>query len=239
MQLMEALVSIADVGSHVVLYLLIVLSVLSLGLIIDRAVFFSRRRVSLPVLRADLSLKLRRHDLRGARALLAEGDSTEGEILRLVLDAYDDGPDAVEEVLRAAVKERRKVLESGLLFLGTLGANAPFVGLLGTVLGIVTAFRELGAGAAGAMGNVMTGIAEALLATAVGIFVAIPAVVAFNWFQKKCGDIEENVAVLGHVVLGELKRGKTVSSNGITRSPVGDPPSPPKRAVSVTEEVKV
>ncbi len=82
---------------------------------------------------------------------------------------------------------RRKKFEAGLLFLGTLGNNAPFIGLFGTVLGIVTAFRELGANSMGAMGNVMSGIAEALIATAVGILVALPAVVFYNVFQKKGG----------------------------------------------------
>ena len=101
---------------------------------------------------------------------------------------------------------RRKSFEAGLLFLGTLGNNAPFIGLFGTVLGIVTAFRELRAAARRrAMGNVMGGIAEALVATAVGILVALPAVIAYNVFQKKGPDIEENAAALGNVLLASMK----------------------------------
>ena len=93
------------------------------------------------------------------------------------------------------------------LFLGTLGNNAPFIGLLGTVLGIVTAFRELGntqAGASSGMGNVMGGIAEALVATAIGILVALPAVIAYNVFQKKAVDVEDNAGALGNIVLASL-----------------------------------
>ena len=103
------------------------------------------------------------------------------------------------------MRARRKKFEGGLLFLGTLGNNAPFIGLFGTVLGIVTAFRELGSAQMGAMGNVMGGIAEALISTAVGILVALPAVVFYNVFQKKGADVEEQAGALGNVVLASMK----------------------------------
>jgi biopolymer transport protein ExbB/TolQ len=124
---------------------------------------------------------------------------------------YDEGPDSVQEMVQKGIRQRRKVFESGLIFLGTLGSNSPFVGLFGTVLGVVAAFKELGAASAaaaasgGGMGNVMSGIAEALIATAVGILVAIPAVIAYNLFQKKCNDIEENTAALANQVLAVMK----------------------------------
>ena len=81
----------------------------------------------------------------------------------------------------------------GTNLLGTLGNNAPFVGLFGTVLGVIEAFHQLGATGQNkdAMGNVMAGIAEALVATGVGLFVALPAVVAYNVVQKKIGEIED------------------------------------------------
>jgi biopolymer transport protein ExbB/biopolymer transport protein TolQ len=110
-------------------------------------------------------------------------------------------------VISGGIKERRKGYESGLLFLGTLGNNSPFIGLFGTVLGIVTAFREL-AGAAGnaaGMNNVMGGIAEALVATAIGILVALPAVIAYNVFTKKTQDLEENVQSIGSLILAQMK----------------------------------
>ncbi len=82
--------------------------------------------------------------------------------------------------------------------LGTLGNNAPFVGLFGTVLGVIEAFHQLADSSnKAAMGNVMSGIAEALIATGVGLFVALPAVVAYNVAQKKIGDIESNAAAMG------------------------------------------
>src|SRR5436190_2098206 len=79
-----------------------------------------------------------------------------------------------------------------------LGNNAPFVGLLGTVIGVINAFHALGDSnaAKGGMGNVMAAIAEALVATGVGLVVALPAVVAYNVAQKKASNIEANVGIL-------------------------------------------
>ncbi len=93
-----------------------------------------------------------------------------------------------------------------MALLGTLGNNAPFIGLFGTVLGVIEAFHQLGDGAnKAAMGNVMSGIAEALVATGVGLFVAIPAVVAYNMVQKRIGEIENGVGSLGKLVTAALR----------------------------------
>jgi biopolymer transport protein ExbB/biopolymer transport protein TolQ len=203
--LMQKLVFVASVASQAVLYILLALSVLSIGVIIERWWYFLRRRENVAALSDQLRAALRRGDLAGARKLLGASRSVEASAVNEALDWYPDGPDAVEQILAKAVRQRRKQFEGGLLFLGTLGNNAPFIGLFGTVLGIVTAFRELGNNQMGAMGNVMSGIAEALIATAIGILVALPAVIFYNLFQKKGNDIEENTAALGNVVLASMK----------------------------------
>jgi biopolymer transport protein ExbB/TolQ len=203
--LMQKLVFVAQIASQAVLYVLLALSVLSIGVIIERWWFFFRRRDDLAALSDKIRAALRRRDLGAARKLLGASRSVEAAAISEALDWYEDGADAVEQILVKAVRQRRKQFEGGLLFLGTLGNNAPFIGLFGTVLGIVTAFRELGNNQMGAMGNVMSGIAEALIATAVGILVALPAVIFYNVFQKKGADIEENTAALGNVVLASMK----------------------------------
>jgi biopolymer transport protein ExbB/TolQ len=198
--LMQKLVFVASVASQAVLYILLGLSVLSIGVIIERWWYFRRRRDDMDKLSDGLRRTLAKGDLSGARKVLAGSRSVEAAIVAEALDWHDQGPDAFEQIMAKATRLRRKSFESGLLFLGTLGNNAPFIGLFGTVLGIVTAFRELGNNSMGAMGNVMSGIAEALIATAVGILVALPAVIFYNLFQKKGGDIEEQAAALGNVV---------------------------------------
>jgi biopolymer transport protein ExbB len=99
----------------------------------------------------------------------------------------------------------RMRLERNLAFLGTLGNNAPFIGLFGTVLGIIRSFHDLAGNQAGGVGIVMAGISEALVATAVGLLVAIPAVIGFNFFNRRVRQVLANVDALAHVVLAQLK----------------------------------
>jgi len=206
--LMQKLVLIAPLVARTVLYVLIGLSVLSIGVIIERWWFFRRRRDNLAALSDDVRRALARGDVSEAKKILGASPSVEAAIVNEALGWYGEGVDAVEQILAKATRMRRKRFEGGLLFLGTLGNNAPFIGLFGTVLGIVTAFRELGGNQMGAaMGNVMSGIAEALLATAVGILVALPAVIYYNVFQKKGADIEEGAAALGNVVIASMRGG--------------------------------
>jgi biopolymer transport protein ExbB len=110
----------------------------------------------------------------------------EASVLAEGLRGLHEGAD-VDELMAGEVTRQRARLERRLMFLGTLGNNAPFVGLLGTVLGIIKAFHDLSLGdparATSSAQAVMSGISEALVATAVGLAVALPAVVAFNAFK--------------------------------------------------------
>src|SRR5579863_2528368 len=210
--LMQKLVFVASVASQAVLYVLLGLSVLSIGVIVERWWYFRQRRYNLDDLADRLRKAFGRGDLAAARKLLAASRSVEATIVR----------EAVEQILAKATRLRRKSFEGGLLFLGTLGNNAPFIGLFGTVLGIVTAFRELGANSMGAMGNVMGGIAEALIATAVGILVALPAVIFYNVFQKKGGDIEEQAAALGNIIIASMRTHRRADAAPSATDPVAD-----------------
>jgi biopolymer transport protein ExbB/biopolymer transport protein TolQ len=209
--LMQKLVFVAQTGASIVLYVLIALSVLSVGVVIERWWYFRKRKLDFAKTAAELEKSLRAGDVAGARKELGKSMTVEAECVRDALAWFDDGSEAVQEILVKGIRQRRKIFESGLLFLGTLGNNAPFIGLFGTVLGVVSAFKELGAasgamaGGGGGMNNVMGGIAEALIATAIGILVAIPAVVAYNMFQKRGADIEENTAALGNIIAATMK----------------------------------
>src|SRR5262245_20063348 len=220
---MQKLVLIAPLVARTVLYVLMALSVLSIGVIIERWWFFRRRRDDVSALSDALRKALGHGDVAEAKKLLAGSPSVEAEIVSEALAWHADGVDAVEQILVKATRLRRKRFEAGLLFLGTLGNNAPFIGLFGTVLGIVTAFRELGGNQMGAaMGNVMSGIAEALLATAVGILVALPAVIYYNVFQKKGADIEEGAAAMGNVILAWMRAPRKRNGAVATAAPAKD-----------------
>ena len=191
MLLMQKLVLVASTGATAVLYLLLALSVYSVGVVLERWWYFRKRKLDVGAVGSSLEKRLRARDVDGATKELAKMSAVEAEVMRDALAYYADGPDSLQEIVQKGVRQRRKTFESGLLFLGTLGSNSPFVGLFGTVLGVVAAFKELGAASAnvtagGGMGNVMGGIAEALIATAMGLFAAIPATVAYNRFA---GDV--------------------------------------------------
>jgi biopolymer transport protein TolQ len=202
----ERLSRVALLGSAWVLYLLFGLSIFSIGVMIERYIFFRVRKDDTDKLADDLIRHLRDSDVRGAEQLLAKSKSIEASIVLPVLGWLEGGAGAVEEALEAETRKKRRELERGMTAMGTIGNNAPFVGLLGTVIGVIDAFHLLGAGQnKEAMGNVMSGISEALVATGVGLFVALPAVVAYNVMAKKVNEIEANVGVIGKQLLAYLK----------------------------------
>ena len=96
----------------------------------------------------------------------------------------DDLVDGVHRAMRVELSRETEVLESRLSFLATVGSTSPYVGLLGTVWGIMNSFRSLGAMQSVSIATVAPGISEALIATAMGLFAAIPAVIAYNRFSN-------------------------------------------------------
>ncbi len=204
-------------GAEWVLWLMLALSVISLAIMLERAWLFFSLRDDVEGLMRDLARLLRGRDLKGAKTRLEQSPSSEAAVVAAGLAEADLGVESAEEAMAGALALQRLKLERRLTFLGTVGNNAPFVGLLGTVIGIVGAFDELGkaaqapaqgaAAAATALAPqaVMTNIAEALVATAVGLVVAIPAVAAYNIFMRQVRETTANTEALGHVLLAHLK----------------------------------
>lgn len=174
--LSQHLLGLALGGSEWVLWTLVALSVLSVSFIIERLFVMRSSRDASRL--ADARRWIERGQAGEAvAALQARSASTYS---RLGIAAIEDGESGL---MQATVKERAR-LESRVWLLATIGSNAPFIGLFGTVLGIIHAFHSLGANVQGGAEVVMAGISEALVATAVGLFVAIPAVVAYNSFVR-------------------------------------------------------
>lgn len=226
-------------GAAWVLWLMLALSVVSLAIMLERAWLYWTLRDDIEGLMRELGRFLRAGDLEGARRRLEASPSAEAAVVVAGIVEADLGADAAEEAMAGASALQRMKLEKRLAYLGTLGNNAPFIGLLGTVIGIVGAFEELGKtaspqpGAAAAAATaasqlapqaVMTNIAEALVATAVGLLVAIPAVASFNMFQRIVKTTLASTDALSHVLLAHLK------SNGAERA--GEESSEPAPARS-------
>jgi biopolymer transport protein ExbB/TolQ len=192
-------------GAEWVMYALLALSVASVAIILERALFFARHGQSraptvIPLLAAGR--------LEQARLEVESQTGLEAEVVRAAVDAAEGGPASVAELVQCTIRRERPAYERGLGFLGTLGSNAPFLGLFGTVVGIVKAFADLGVGTAKGAGAaaVMSGLSEALVATAVGIFVAIPAVVAFNAFNRRLKAVVTGAEALASALSAHLQK---------------------------------
>jgi biopolymer transport protein ExbB/TolQ len=206
MNIVDSLYKVALLGSSWVLWLLIGLSVVSITAMVERIFFFVKNRAGGEVLARDLRRALADGDEAAVNRVLSSNRSVEADVLREALRWRRGGPDAVFDAIESELGRARKQLERGSTFLGTVGNNAPFVGLFGTVLGVIAAFDSLAGGPGdAAMGNVMAGIAEALVATGVGIVVAIPAVVAYNVVQRRIGDIEDGARALGRLLVAWIR----------------------------------
>jgi biopolymer transport protein ExbB/biopolymer transport protein TolQ len=205
---MQQLTKFALLGTGWVLYLLILLSVLSITALLERLWFFRRNKRGSEQLREVLGPALLRNDLPAIHKALTDPSCVEARILNAAYAWRSGGPEAVRDALDAELDRQRPVLSRGSSILGTIGSNAPFVGLLGTVIGVIEAFHHLGSSGAGgdaAMGNVMRGISEALVTTGVGLFVAIPAVVSYNVVQDRIEEIEGHTTSLGRLLTAWLK----------------------------------
>lgn len=205
----HALQKFALMGADWVLYLLLAMSMLSIGIIVERAFYFRARSGDTEALGDSLLRFLKAGDRESAENLLKSSKTVEASILLSAMPWLDGGADSVSEALESSTVKRRGELERGLTTLGTLGNNAPFVGLFGTVIGVIQAFHMLGSAGStnqqGAMGNVIVAISDALIATGVGLIVALPAVVGYNLAQKKVSTIENNVSVISRQILALLK----------------------------------
>jgi biopolymer transport protein ExbB len=205
MHITERFLAFTLLGAEWVLWLLIGLSVVSFAIMIERAYYFLTHAVDVESLASDLRRLLAKGNVADARSRVKASDSTEMTVISAGLDEIERGVDAVAEAMVGQKARSRMKLERNLAFLGTLGNNAPFIGLFGTVLGIIRAFHDLSGNQAGGVAVVMAGISDALVATAVGLMVAIPAVIGFNFFNRRVRQTLANVDGLAHVVLAQLK----------------------------------
>jgi biopolymer transport protein ExbB len=196
----QTLVAYASQGATATLWLLILLSVVSLAVFVERVV---RRRLD----RTDPVLLTA---LEGAEEwppeLVARLGAAEGLEARVLSSgqraAHRGGAAAAEEALAGQLTRARELLSRNLVLLGSIGSNAPFIGLFGTVLGILRAFGDLALDTKGGAETVMAGISEALVSTAVGLAVAIPAVVLYNYLTRRNERIVERLVALGHQIVG-------------------------------------
>lgn len=205
---LQTIKAFALMGGEWVLYILIALSFWCVAVIWDRFFLFRAKARDAERLGKKVPELLAAGKFEEVRKLVEGNHSSEASVLRAGLSHLDLPPEALEQVLESRRIQERLDLEKDLLVLGTLGNNAPFIGLFGTVLGIIKAFNDLAVAGTSGSGVVMRGVSEALVATAVGLLIAIPAVAAYNYFQGKIKRSLANADRLSRLLLAHrpLKR---------------------------------
>jgi biopolymer transport protein ExbB len=202
---LQGLPELAGWGATLVLNLLIALSAIQLAVIIERAIVFFRTRADRDELENVLRSSLARGDVAPVVTAFSKHPALAARVLASGAAHANLGAKGAEEMMKSALMQEKKALESKLSFLGTLGNNAPFIGLFGTVLGIIRAFADLSQAASGQASHaVMAGISEALIATAVGLLVALPAVVAYNVFMRVIRNRVTDAESLGAQLVARL-----------------------------------
>jgi biopolymer transport protein ExbB/TolQ len=201
--LTQRLLALALLGTEWVIWLLLLLSIFSLAVILEKFIVLRRKRGNQQALRNKISAALKKADRQAIEQVLHSNSSSSAKVTLETMRNMKENSVDFEDSLAIALSEEKIGLESRIAILGTLGSNAPFVGLFGTVLGIIHAFHNLSMNTKGGPATVMAGISEALVATALGLFVAIPAVAAYNYFVryiKKIMVAAENFARLVIVI---------------------------------------
>ncbi len=205
--IVDKLLGITLLGTEWILWLLVALSVVSVTVMLERLLFFSRMRIDFPQFTNDLAKLLIDRDSEGIRRLCSNRGAIEAQVVLRGIDYSSRGVTAMRESMEGFLVGNRQVLDRGLVVLGTLGNNAPFIGLFGTVIGIIMSFKDLSENPAGGPSVVMAGISEALVATAVGLMVAIPAVIAFNAFNRVVKRRLANAEAVMKMVLSSYEHG--------------------------------
>jgi biopolymer transport protein ExbB len=206
------------VGAEWVLYFLLALSVLSVTLIFERLFFYRtasrglqefRRLIRTATTEGKVTAAVEAAHQRvqkGTRQGKSLTPDLESEMVLALLSHPPAASEILGEVAQDAVMRARLAWDRNLSVLATIGSNAPFIGLFGTVLGIIKAFHDLSQQAATGTQTVTAGISEALVATAIGLLVAIPAVVSFNLFQRRVKSALTEAEALKSFLIGKLAK---------------------------------
>jgi biopolymer transport protein ExbB len=206
LSLVQTFLRLAQLGSEWVMWLLLAMGFIAAVLVFERLYLYTSTKVDVNRLARKLLETLQAGRLDGARDLVKSGRGIEERVISDALSLYTEGADAVEEIVQASMIKERQRYERSLSYLGTVGSNAPFIGLLGTVIGVIIAFAELGRNPKGGLEVVGPGISEALVATAVGLVVAIPSLISFNWMKGMLKKRLANSDFLARLVVTQLKR---------------------------------
>ncbi|OGR55235.1 MAG: hypothetical protein A3I11_03080 [Elusimicrobia bacterium RIFCSPLOWO2_02_FULL_39_32] len=192
-------------GGEWVIYLLGICSILAVAVMVERAILFSKEKKEFKKVEEEFLKVMQSLNFSQISQTFQNFTGLSGRILRTGLLQSQRGAHAVEEEILSVTSKEKQRLEKRMIILGTLGNNAIYIGLFGTVLGVIKAFHDLSENGNSGPEVVMQGLSEALIATAVGLLVALPCVVAYNILQKQIKDLLLDTESLARLLLAKLK----------------------------------
>lgn len=205
--LSDKIFAVAHFADQVVLWLLLGLSVFSVGIILERYFALKKVAANSARIRSRIRMAIQSNSIQDVEDIARETEALEGRAMMYGLKHIkESGSKGLEEVFNAFSLSERADLEKFLGFLATVGSNAPYIGLFGTVLGIMKAFNDLAQSTEAGQQTVMAGISMALVATAAGLFVAIPAVISYNYYQKQVKSVFQNLESVKELCLAYAKK---------------------------------
>ncbi|EPG66119.1 MotA/TolQ/ExbB proton channel family protein [Leptospira wolffii] len=201
--------SLIEFGEKSIFVVMGIASIIAIAVVIERAIVFFKSIKDSKIVFPDIISTVRNGELSElAKFQASHPENVYAKFAGFSAEHAKGGKESLSELLDGQIIGERVSLETRLSILNTLGNNAPFIGLLGTVFGVINAFFKLGT-----LGNtgaevVMRAISTALLATAVGLAIAIPVVMANNYFTRKLKIVQSNLDILSKEFLANLARKK-------------------------------
>lgn len=195
-----------DLGEKFIFVAMGIASIIALAVFVERFIYY-RRSISQDSgsFLDQLIPLLRKRDIPAAKQLVSDSqDTAYKRFTEYSIERLEENPEGISDLMEGKILDEKIQLETRLSILSTLGNNAPFIGLLGTVLGVIKAFYSLGTLGSSGSEVVMRAISTALLATAAGLGIAIPVVMINNYFTRKMKIILANLEILSKEFLGNF-----------------------------------
>jgi biopolymer transport protein ExbB len=177
------------------MWILLLLSVVAIAIVIERLLFFASQHSDTKGLLRALGQKIAANDLPGAIKVCQQNKGMLPKILEFGLKRGEKNRADITDALSIALMEHLNALERNLAIIGTIAVISPFVGLFGTVLGIIRAFQDIALKGNSTPAVVAAGVSEALITTAAGLFVAVVSVVFFNYFKSRIKTYNQEMIV--------------------------------------------
>lgn len=187
------------------LIILLFCSIFCLTFAIERWLYYRKVDIDTGSFLAKTSQLVEQGQFKEAQEFCEKTPGPVSAVVKAAIVNHQKKKEDIEDILHVIRMEERFKLERFLIILGTMGNTAPFIGLFGTVVGIIKAFRDLAASGTGGPTVVARGIAEALVATAAGLAVAIPAVIFYNYYMKRVKMMVSRMEAATVKILGSLR----------------------------------